>query len=284
LPVAAAGDGEAIVPGRVYVAPPDRHVLLTATTVRLSHGPRENRHRPAIDPLFRSAAIAFGPRVIGLIVSGMLDDGTAGLRAVKACGGIAMAQDPAEAAFPSMPVSALRNVTIDHCAPVAQLAELLTRLAREPAADRARYPVPESLALEVRFAFLESDMKDINDMSTLGTPSNYACPHCHGPLTEVLDGDMLRFRCHTGHAFAAESLLAQQDRDTEDALYAAVRAVEENAALARRLAERWGDRFPRERQASETKARELERTAQVLRRLLVNRNGSAGRAAAQGTG
>ncbi|MBI5617937.1 MAG: chemotaxis protein CheB [Gammaproteobacteria bacterium] len=272
LRVMPAEDGQGIEHGHIYVAPPDHHLLLARRRMRLSRGPRENRHRPAIDPLFRSAAVTFGPRVQGIVLSGMLDDGTSGLRAIKTCGGTTMVQDPAEALYPDMPSHALRNAAVDHCAPVGHLAEIVTRKAQEAADPRERYPVPESLSVEVEFASLQRQLKDIE---TLGAPSVFTCPSCKGSLTEVDDSGQLRFRCHTGHAFSAESLLAEQEDDLQNALYSAVRAVEENAALARRMVERWGERFPRERLASEEKAQELEQTAQVLRRVILGR--TAGR-------
>ncbi len=138
LPVAHAIDGEAVKPGQVYVAPPDQHLLVADGQVRLGRGARENGHRPAIDPLFRSAAREYGPRVVGVVLSGVLDDGTAGLAAVKAGGGVAIVQEPADAMYPAMPQHALENVAVDHVLAAGEIAAALDRLAREPARGPGR--------------------------------------------------------------------------------------------------------------------------------------------------
>jgi two-component system chemotaxis response regulator CheB len=259
----------AIRHGRIYIAPSNRHMMLTRGHIRLTLGAPENRHRPAIDPLFRSAALAYGPRVVGILLSGSLDDGTAGLRAIKACRGVTMVQDPAQARYPGMAEHALMHAQIDYCASVEKLARLIEQHAAEPAIDPDNYEPPEHLKLEVEFAFMEGNM---DQMKRLGPPSEFVCPTCHGSLTEIRDGDMLRYRCHTGHAFSAENLFLEQDRAVEEALFTAVRAIEENAALARRIAGTYGGRFPQQQAAQEDKARRLEQSALTLRKLIVGRN------------
>jgi two-component system chemotaxis response regulator CheB len=269
LPVASAVDGARIEPGHIWVAPPDRHLLLTAQHMRVVRGPRENRHRPAVDPLFRSAAAAFGSRTIGVVLTGNLDDGTSGLWAIKAGGGIAVVQDPADALYPGMPESALRNVEIDHRVKLAEIAPLLAKLAREPAA--AGTP-PARAGLETEFTMMEGT---IDDMAKLGQPSSFTCPTCNGPLWELRDGNFPRYRCHTGHAFSPESLRAAQGDEVENALYAALRAMQEQAALSRRVTERIGEQLPQVRATRDAKVRELEASTDVLRRMLAERTASS---------
>src|SRR5262249_52473712 len=162
-----------------------------------------NRHRPAVDPLFRSAAWSLGPRVVGVVLTGMLDDGTAGLWAIKTCGGVAVVQDPLDAAFPSMPQNALNAVEIDHCLPIDRIAALLTGLAREPIPSVFTPDKADQFRIESEFAMLERESKDMNLLNAKSTA--FTCPTCHGALWELTEGDLLRFRCHTGHAFGAES-------------------------------------------------------------------------------
>jgi two-component system chemotaxis response regulator CheB len=267
LPVAAAVDNEPIAPGRVYVAVPDHHLLIERGRVCLVRGPKENRSRPAVDPLFRSAARAYGSRVIGVVLTGALDDGTSGLQAVKGRGGLAVVQDPAEALYTGMPRSAMEHVAVDYCMPLAEIPALLARLAAEPAPDESAYPVPPNLDLEVRIA--ELDMEAFDNGEVPGTPSVFACPECHGTLWEIQDGNLLRFRCRVGHAYSAESMLAEHDDGLETALWSALRALEESVALARRMAASARDRnHPRLVTRYEQKARDQEQHALLLRDLL----------------
>jgi two-component system chemotaxis response regulator CheB len=173
LPVSHPIDGAKIECGHIYVASPDHHLLVEHGNIRLIWGPTENRHRPAIDPLMRSAAIAYGPRVIGVLLSGMDGDGTAGLRAIKRRGGLAVVQDPAEALFPSMPENALAYARIDHTVTSRELGPLLGRLARCPADDDARYPVPDELILEQKQM---TERPGKTDLDGYGTLSAFTCP------------------------------------------------------------------------------------------------------------
>ncbi len=273
IPVAQAVDGEPIVPGRVYVARPDHHLLLERARVRLTHGPREQGHRPAVDPLFRSAARAFGPRVVGVILSGTLDDGTAGLIEVKACGGLALVQEPEEASYPGMAQSALRNILVDHVAPARELGVILDRLAREelssPKLDLPEAgfdPAGTSSAQDPAVAGTAS----LRRPEKLGRPSGMVCPDCGGVLFESEQGDFLHFRCHVGHAYSEEAVFASQSRALEGALWSALRALEEKADLSRRLAERSGRRgLPRAAAQFEAAAREAEHGSGVLRQILL---------------
>jgi two-component system chemotaxis response regulator CheB len=260
LPVADGVDGEAISSGRIYVAPPDHHLLVERGFVRVTRGPKENRFRPAVDVLFRSAAYSYGPRVIGVILTGALDDGTAGLWAVKDRGGLAVVQEPWEALHSSMPENALRYVRVDACVPLAKIAPTLVRFAREPAAAEGDYPVSKKLALETRMARERYPF----DMSLLdvGELSPYTCPECHGSLVQLRDGDITRFRCHTGHAFSMDSLLAEVSGSLETSLWNTLRTVQESMLLLRHLAQHARDR------EDDHLAERAEQSAQVLRDLL----------------
>jgi two-component system chemotaxis response regulator CheB len=233
LPASHPKDGEPIVPGRIYVAPPDRHLMIEDSRVRLSRNATENGHRPAVDVLFRSAAREHGRRVIAVVLTGNLDDGTAGLGLVKRLGGVAVVQEPGEADYPSMPQSAIANVPIDHVAPLADIGPLLTDLVREPLPEQA-----EELSPEEREELPDMTEPEEHDGSLKGEPAGLSCPECGGSLFERPGELPLHFRCRTGHAYSPESLMAKQTDGLETALWAAMRALQENAALARRMEKR----------------------------------------------
>jgi two-component system chemotaxis response regulator CheB len=239
LPAIHPADGEALRPGRIYVAPPDHHLLVERERVRLTRGPKENRFRPAVDALFRSAAYAFGPRVIGVVLSGYLDDGTAGLWAIKDCGGIAIVQDPAEALYPSMPNNALRHVAVDYVVGTRALIDLLIALVREPTMEEGVTPMAKSIEIENRIA-LEDNALEAGVM-TLGSISPYTCPECHGTLVQLRESVPTRFRCHTGHAYTISGLLAAIGESIDSTLWDAVRVLEERLLLLQQLAEHAGD-------------------------------------------
>jgi two-component system chemotaxis response regulator CheB len=262
--------GERLQRGKCYLAPPDRHMLVDARkTIRLSHGPRENRARPAVDPLFRSAALAFGAEVIGVILTGNLDDGTAGLLAVRRSGGTTVIQDPADAVAPSMPLSAAKHVEIDHKVPLSKLAPLLVSLSKEQPGAGKRV-MPDRSRIETEIAVDETAMP--RDLAKIGDPSIFTCPECHGTLLRVRDEHLLRFRCHTGHAFTAQSLLAALNETTEDTIWSAVRTLQEGAMLLGHLAQHARDagqvdeaiRLDRE-------ARQKLERAQLIRKTLASR-------------
>jgi two-component system chemotaxis response regulator CheB len=233
--------------------------------MRVVRGPRENRHRPAIDPLFRSAAWSYGPRVVGVVLTGFLDDGAAGLWAIKTCGGVTVVQAAADAEYPDMPRNAALTTEVDYNLPVSEIGPLLVRLANEPTSPAPEDQRPRALETEIEFQHMD---RDIRDMSKLGVLSAFTCPACKGALWEIEDGDILRYRCHTGHAYSRESLLADQTADIENALYSALRAVEEKATVLRRLRERSVGRVDRLAEEYEDKARELDQTAETLRAML----------------
>ncbi len=231
---------------------------MNGTRVRLERGPRENFHRPSIDTLFRSAAECYGPRVVGVVLTGNLDDGTAGLHAVKGHGGIALVQDPQEALVPAMPLSALRNVKVDHCLPLAQLGAMLVQLATTLDVPKGKKGVshPEKRIMSPK----EMEKK-------FGLPTSFVCPECHGPLWETKAGPSLQFRCHVGHAYSPDSLLADHADGLERALWSAVRTFDERAALLRRLGER-KYKSPNIGPDLAAKASLHEKHADVIRKLL----------------
>src|SRR5262245_23954147 len=225
LPAKHAEDGEEIRHGVVYVAPPDRHLLVKSGYLRVTHGPRENRWRPAIDPLFRSAAVAYGSRVIGVVLSGMLDDGTAGMLAIKRCGGTTIVQDPLDAAYPEMPQSALANVEIDHVLDASNIASTIARLARETAGEGPE--IPQELAAEARIA----EGGEITPEPERVVATGLMCPECGGPLREQSTEGFDQYRCLVGHAWSAQSLLAGSDVALEGTVWAAIRLFRQRANL-----------------------------------------------------
>jgi two-component system chemotaxis response regulator CheB len=266
LPAVVAKDGERIVSGRVYVAPPDHHLLIEPGRVRLTRGPKENRFRPAVDPLFRSAAQTYGPRVAGIILSGGLDDGTAGLQTVKQLGGTAIVQDPREAWAPSMPQSALQHVAVDEVLPVSEIAPLLVRLAAGEDVEEGGQVVPEEVKIEVDIA-REEKATDAGVLQ-LGVPSNYACPECHGVLLEMKERSPLRFRCHTGHGYTIESLVSEMDEMIEESLWSAIRALEERALLMREAGDHMRTSHTDADERYVAGAEDAQRRAELVRRAL----------------
>jgi two-component system, chemotaxis family, protein-glutamate methylesterase/glutaminase len=263
LPAANGVNRERIRPGHIYVAPPDAHMLLEPGLVRTTHGPKENRFRPAIDPLFRSAAQVFGPRVVGVILTGGLDDGTSGLWAVKRLGGVAVVQDPDEAFMPSMPLSALNQVEVDYTLPLAEIPAVLARLASKTVAEQGGYEVPEDLEIEVKVA-MEDNALEAGIMK-LGTPSVFTCPDCHGTLLQLKEDGRTRYRCHTGHAFSADSLLAELTESVEDTLWTAIRSLAESAMLMRHMAEHVRESGDGAAERFIEKARDAERRGELVR-------------------
>ena len=236
LPAAHALDGEPVQNGRIYIAPPNHHLLLQDGAVHLSLGPRVNHTRPAVDPLFMSAAQVYGPRVIGIVLSGMLDDGTAGLQEVKAQGGVALIQDPQEALFRSMPQSALEHTAVDYILPVSEMGAVLRRLneGQAPPKQEGYHAMTEETppAEEtVEEDIVAQEQGDRNGMLTV-----YTCPECGGSLWQVNAGSLVRFRCHTGHVLSGPTLFAEQSENIEKSLWYAFRSLRDKARLARQLA------------------------------------------------
>ncbi|MFF5083819.1 chemotaxis protein CheB [Actinoplanes sp. NPDC000266] len=232
LPAVTAADGAALAPGHIYVAPSDHHLLLLDGHIRLTRGPSENGHRPAIDPLFRSVARAAGPRAAGVVLSGSRDDGAAGLAAISAQGGATVVQDPEDALCPWMPQAAIARVTPDHILPVAKIGALLTGMADMDLPD-SRPPRDRLLDFEVAVSDLRQDAPTTDEVAE---PAGYGCPSCGGSLFQIESDPLPRFRCRVGHAWSPESLLDEQAVALEGALWIALRALEEKSALSRRMA------------------------------------------------
>jgi two-component system, chemotaxis family, protein-glutamate methylesterase/glutaminase len=261
-------DGQSIEMGRVYVAPPDHHMLLS-DAIHLTRGPKENGFRPAVDPLFRTAARAFGSRVVGVVLSGGLDDGTEGLLFIKQVGGIAVVQDPAEAAFPSMPASAIEAVEVDHVVTVKQMPVLLERLTHERAAQGA-VVMAKDLPDEPEAAAVGD--KGLKNKTMPGPPTPMTCPECGGSLWEISQGQRVtRFRCHVGHSYTPKGLLVTKSAEVESALWSALRTLEENAELRRRMAERAAEgKLNGVAQQYQRAAADAEERATVIRQVLMS--------------
>jgi two-component system, chemotaxis family, protein-glutamate methylesterase/glutaminase len=260
LPAQHAVEGEAILAGRVYVAPPDHHLLVGPGHLHLSRGPRENGHRPAIDPLFRSAAHFYRHAVTGVVLSGGADDGAAGVVAIKKNGGTSIAQNPKEAIHPRMPQSAIETGMVDAVLSIPELVKYL--------ADRTVPVVAAVPDLRSEDPAHEDNMKLPPD-DPMGDPSEYTCPECHGTLFEVQSEHMKRFRCRIGHAYSEKSLEAEQAGTVETTLWTAVRSLEERAALLYDLADRMRRRgIEGSAVRMEGQAEEAQRGAGQIRQLI----------------
>jgi len=265
LPAQFARTGDVVEKGHIYIAPPDRHLLLDGDRLSLGEGPRENNTRPSIDPMLRSAAVCCGGRAIGVVLTGTLGDGASGLWAMRQAGGITVVQDPKDAAFSEMPMAALNRAKPDHVATLGDMPALLASLVHQPAG--AARPLPRSIKYEVEIARSGSNgMSNIDKLDGIGRRSVLACPDCGGVMWEIDEEDLVRYRCHVGHTYTAEVMSLALDENLRRALASALRALEERVALAhklhrqavsgghRLLAETWTD-----------KAREFEREMDVIR-------------------
>lgn len=267
-------DGDTLEYGRLYVAPPDHHLIVESGHVRVAHTASENGVRPAVDPLFRSAARVYGGRVIGVILTGTLDDGTAGIAAVRAGGGVTIVQDPEEAFAPGMPQNAIASGCVDHVLPLRDVGVLVGALVQEDAP--ARLPSADHPHLRPMEPDLATMPLALRGSDRPGVPTVFSCPECHGTLWEADDHNLLRFRCRVGHVYSPESMIAAQTDEVDRALWTALRTLEERAALAHRLAERGRNRRQRWLdEAFTTRARETEVEAGHIRDLLRTRAGTS---------
>jgi len=235
LPARHPQNGEVVQPGIIYVALPDHHLLLEDDRVLVTRGPKENRFRPSIDALFRSAAYTFGPRVIGVVLTGYLDDGTSGLWTVQHLGGVAIVQDPADAEQPAMPANALEFVAADYVVPLADLGPLLVRLTAEPAPER---PALSAAALDLlRIELTIAKQGGAFELGIIdhGLLTPFTCPDCHGALSQLIEGKLIRYRCHTGHAYTISALLGEVTASVESLLYQSMRGLEETKMLLHNL-------------------------------------------------
>lgn len=253
-----ATESEPFKRGRIYIAPPDNHLLLATDRMLVRKGARENRNRPGVDPLFRSAAVAHGARVVGVVLTGMQDDGTAGLIAIGQCGGLTVVQDPKDAAYPEMPQSALDNADIDFSVPIATMGPLLARLVAKPH-GKSR-PVPPDVRVEAKIA--ERVLSDVAQVESLGRQVPYNCPNCGGVLWEMDTPKAKRFRCHTGHSFTVPALLVSQSEKIEEMLWISLRMFEEQKNLLNSMA-----KTPANRLLKKTNRQRLGETQSYINRI-----------------
>jgi len=269
LSVTQAVDQEPIRSGHIYVAPPDHHLLVEPGTVRLSRGPKENRFRPAVDVLFRSAAWSYSTRVIGVVLTGSLDDGAAGLYAIKERGGIAIVQDPLDAMHSSMPRAALQAVEVDYCLPLSKMGALLGDLVHKGIPEQEENPVSEKMNIEVGVAREDNGLE--MGIMKLGDLSPFTCPECHGVLLQLKEGNLLRFRCHTGHAYSLNSLLAEVTQSIEETLWDGIRTIEASEMLMKHTAKHL--REMNEPEAADLllqKAEDAQRRAKLVRQAVMS--------------
>lgn len=269
LPCVYAEDGDEILPGTIFLAPIDRHLLIEPGRLRVTHGPRENGFRPAVDPLFRTAARAYNSRSAGVVLSGSLGDGSSGLAAIKRAGGTAIVQDPEEAIFPSMPLAAIRGVDVDHVLRAGQIGPLIASLTK---------------GVSPRGAVMSGDGShqdpaerggDLTVAAPAGDLIPLTCPECGGSLWEQDDGRQIRYRCHVGHAFNGESLLEYLSDEVESALWTALRVLEEHAILQERMAERsQAVQLVASAAQFRSRAHDSRRQAEALRNVLLNQSPS----------
>ncbi|RDC63196.1 chemotaxis protein CheB [Adhaeribacter pallidiroseus] len=277
LQVKVAENDEVFQRGTVYMVPADRHLLLTNKRILVAKGPRENQFRPAVDPLFRSAAAYHGSRVIGVILTGMMNDGTVGMDAVKRSGGITVVQDPDDAEHPDMPRNALRNVSIDYVVPIREMGALLYSLSQTPSGDSIT--VPQDILNEAQMVeriMTNGVMSDIKKMDDLGERSGYSCPDCGGGLWEINQGTVKRYRCHSGHAYNEESLFNSMNSALEETLWVSMRIMEERRNMLESMANmerskgqsRWAV-------MQQERAEEMKIHVERLKEILLNRNSVA---------
>jgi two-component system chemotaxis response regulator CheB len=274
FPAHHAADGDPLAVGHVYVAPPDRHLLVEGSRCVVVRGPRENGARPAIDPLFRSAAAAFGPRAVAVVLSGARSDGSAGAAAVAARGGTVIVQDPGEAVFPGMPSAAIERDHPDRVTPTAEIPAAVVAAVEKLPEEAGLRENGGEMSLEMRYLALDRDA--IEETKPLGAPSAFSCPDCGGVLWEVDDG-LHRFRCRVGHGYTDEAVLVEESKAVDNALWAAFRALHERADLSSRSARR-----SRERGANgiagrfDAHAREALDQAELIRTILLERDVAGG--------
>lgn len=270
LPAEHPRDDDPIRKGRIYVAPPNFHLLVKPGRIRLTRGPLENGTRPAVDPLFRTAARAYGPRVIAVVLSGSLDDGTAGAMVVKERGGVVVVQHLEDALYAEMPRNTMESVEVDHVMAASELGELLEKLVSTPAQPDIRNPGEvDVVEPDTQLDPAERTREPFSGVASDAWPETFTCPSCNGPLRTEVDSPIPQYRCRIGHAWTAQSLLGNQGDAIENALWSAIRVLEERALLCRRMLERARRKNQYRTTARfEEQAREAEQRAQLLRDVL----------------
>jgi two-component system, chemotaxis family, protein-glutamate methylesterase/glutaminase len=261
-----AAHSETIQPGHVYISKPDHHLLIKNSTMILGKGPMENRYRPSIDALFRSAAAAYGSRVVGIVLTGLLEDGAAGLLAIKRSGGRTIVQDPNEAQYPDMPNAALKALKPDHMIPVNEMGKVIESImSKRP----KKIKVPADIITEANIA--ERVNVGIDELQEIGEHSLYSCPDCGGGLWQLTSNGITRYRCHVGHAYTEDGLLTNMQSNTESALWTAIRIIEERRNLLKTLADKEKTRGSKEVALRyKTRMKELDEQITQLRRVLFN--------------
>jgi len=232
-------DEEEIMPGKIYVASNDYHLLIARDKVMVKRGPKENRFRPSIDALFRSAAYIYGSRVVGIIFSGILNDGVSGLWTIKQHGGLAIVQNPDDAEQPQLPQNALEYVEPDYVKPASEIGPLISQLVSEKAPKQKQLPEKELKQLEAEVLIAMKGNAFEMGIINLGEFTPFTCPECHGALVKLAEGDIIRFRCHTGHAYTASSLLAEVSELVESDLWRSLRTLEEMTMLLSNIGEQF---------------------------------------------
>jgi two-component system, chemotaxis family, protein-glutamate methylesterase/glutaminase len=268
LPATPAQHGERVQRGHIYVAPPDHHLLAIDGRIELSHGPRENGHRPAIDPLFRSVARSYGGRAIGIVLSGTLDDGAAGLQMLRARGAATIAQDPLDALYAGMPQSAIDSGAATHVAKISDMADLVCTLIDTPVESFEGAP-DEAGEFEPGPTLDTADPASPRD----GDLTPLTCPECGGALWEHQEDELIRFRCHVGHSFTAEAMQSEQGRSLEAALWSALRSLQEREDLFRRMARR-SHTTPRTAERFQSRAHDVAAHAEAIRRTIAELGGT----------
>ena len=252
LPIEFAKDRQLIELSHIYLAPPDFHLVVKGEQMKVIRGPRENRMRPAIDPLFRTAAVSYRSYATGVILTGMLDDGTAGLQAIESCGGMTIVQDPSDAAYSSMPKSAIANVKVDRIAPLKDIPDILIERVKQTPPMVSE--IPAELLLEAPIT--KEAITEPETMKQIGQPVAHSCPSCGGPLWQIGNSaerssdksqrfgkdSLLRYRCHIGHAFTSRTLIEEQNEATEKALWIALRTLEERSRLLKNMSDRFAQK------------------------------------------
>jgi two-component system chemotaxis response regulator CheB len=232
MPCTLAVDKETIQPGHVYIAPPDAHLLVKDGKIVIGHGPAENRFRPSIDVLFRSAAAGYGERAVGIILTGMLNDGTAGMWAIQQSGGHCIVQNPNEAEYPDMPLSVLEIVQVDHCISLKKMGDIVNIICRNNGSKKIKPPA----IITLESALSEKAATNLEKVATLGEKSTYSCPDCGGGLWKIGNDKASHYRCHIGHAYSEKDLLVRQSETIEQTIWVAVRMMEERKFLLLRMA------------------------------------------------
>ena len=259
-------DGEEMEQGCIYIAPPDHHMLLQkGNKIAVKRGPKENRFRPSVDALFRSAALFYGPRVIGVVLSGLLDDGTSGMWNIKRSGGLAIVQDPEEALYSSMPKNVLQYVEVDHVAPSSGIGGLLSSLITQQALKPPDLTKEDMELLKMEVVIATRDNAFEMGILNMGTLTLFTCPECHGALVSITEGEMIRFRCHTGHAYTTSTLLASITTAVEEQLWQAMQNMEATVMLLNQIADQYkslGDK--KAAKQFKDKSDEIAKRAQVV--------------------